>query len=75
MRTSIRQRLTVIIPALACVACLGSAFAVQAKSDLPVRADSPVSAATGSTFSFASPATLALGTLGLVAMLRRPKVA
>jgi len=89
MRPAVRKRLSVLIPALACVMCLGSAFAVSAKIERPAlqaALDAPTvgGPAVGgpaearatpadrtSRFRFASPATLVLGALGFLAMLKR----
>ncbi len=78
MSIPFRQRLSFFIPALACLFCLGSAFAVSTRVERPVQVKTAEVAATteaqqsGSTFRFASPATVVLGLMGFAAMMRRP---
>jgi hypothetical protein len=74
-----RQRLSFFIPALACLFCLGSAFAVSTRVDRPVQVKTAEVATTSSeakdsssSFRFASPATVVLGLMGFAAMMRRP---
>jgi len=76
LSTKIRQRLSFVVPALACLFCLGSAFAVSNKMERVGGADGRSvlveTNGSGSDFRYASPATLVLGVLGLAAMLKRP---
>ncbi len=78
MSTPFRQRLSFFIPALACLFCLGSAFAVSTRVERPMQVKTAEVATTASdakdssSFRFASPATVVLGLMGFAAMMRRP---